>query len=136
MELKNTLTTNGGGGQQVLNETKVDSYLVILSFSIKELLRWWYIKMPLWHFRMLARISTIVDDSLSITLLLKNFLLPWHRDASLVGYFFGFLIKLIYLPIAVTTYLITVLIYLLIIFIWILLPFATVFFIFRSLLRI
>lgn len=135
MEFKNILT-NSGSGQQALNESKVDSYLVILGHSVKEFLKWWYVKMPLWHLRMLIRISVLVDDSLSLSLLLRNFLLPWRRDTSLAGYFFGFLIKLAYIPVALFIYIITCTGYILLILIWLLLPLATCFFIFRSLLRI
>jgi hypothetical protein len=131
MEANKLLTT--GKGQQILDETKVDNYLLVLSYSIKEFFYWWYIKMPLWHLRMLRRISILADDNLSMTLLMKNFFIPWHRDTSLIGYVFGLIIKMIYLPLAILVYLLATAIYLGIVAIWLLLPLATVFFIIRSL---
>jgi len=134
MEQKNILTSSGG--QKVLNEDGVDNLLVVFTYTIKEFLYWWYIRMPLWHLRMLARISTLVDDNLSISLLFKNFFLPWHRDFSFIGYTFGILIKVVYLPIAIIGYLFCNVAYLLLILVWLLLPPATLFFILRSILNI
>jgi hypothetical protein len=134
MEQKNILTSSGG--QKVLNEDGVDNLLVVFTYAIKDFLYWWYVKMPLWHLRMLARISTLVDDNLSISLLFKNFFLPWHRDFSFIGYTFGILIKVIYLPIAIIGYLFCNVMYLFLILVWLLLPPATLFFILRSILNI
>ncbi|HNW23339.1 MAG TPA: hypothetical protein PKH06_01090 [Candidatus Dojkabacteria bacterium] len=127
---KNALTNNGG--QQLLNENRIDSTLSILRYSIKEFLNWWYIKMLVWHLKMLERVSVLADDNLSLTLLLKNFFLPWHRDYSFIGYVFGILIKLIYLPFALITYLVLSTIYLVLIVLWLVLPPATILFILRS----
>ncbi len=134
MEQKNILTSNSG--QKILNESQVDNLLVIITYTSKEFLYWWYARMPLWHLRMLVRLSEFVDDNLSISLLFKNFLLPWHRDFSLIGYTFGFLIKILYLPIAGITYILVMIAYLLVIVVWLLLPPATVFFILKSLFSI
>jgi hypothetical protein len=131
MEANKLLTT--GKGQQVLDESKVDNYLLVLSYSVKDFFSWWYVKMPLWHLRMLRRISILADDNLSMTLLMKNLFIPWHRDASLIGYVFGLTIKILYLPLAILVYLLATVIYLGIVAIWLLLPLATVFFIIRSL---
>jgi len=128
---KNTLTNNGG--QQLLNENSIDSTLSILRYTIREFLNWWYIKMLVWHLRMLERVSVLADDNLSVSLLLKHFFLPWHRDYSFIGYVFGILIKLVYLPFAILTYLLICTIYLLLILSWLLLPPATIFFILKSL---
>ncbi len=128
---KNTLTNNGG--QQLLNENSIDGTLSILKYSIKEFLNWWYIKMLVWHLKMLERVSILADDNLSLSLLLKHFFLPWHRDYSFIGYVFGILIKLIYIPFASVTYLIICLVYILVILLWLLLPPATILFILRSL---
>ena len=127
---KNALTNNGG--QQLLNENRIDSTLSILRYSTKEFLNWWYIKMLVWHLKMLERVSVLADDNLSLTLLLKNFFLPCHRDYSFIGYVFGILIKLIYLPFALITYLVLSTIYLVVIVIWLVLPPATILFILRS----
>ncbi|PKN02959.1 hypothetical protein CVU76_02955 [Candidatus Dojkabacteria bacterium HGW-Dojkabacteria-1] len=134
MEQKNILTSNGG--QKVLNESQVDNLLVIFTYTFKEFLYWWYIRMPLWHLRMLSRISTFVDDNFSMSLLLKNFFIPWHRDFSFIGYTFGIIIKIIYLPIAIFAYIFICSLYLLVILVWLLLPPATILFILRSILSI
>ena len=134
MTQKNILTSSGG--QQVLNEEKVDNISLILSYSIKDFLSWWYISMPIWHLKMLGRISTLLDDNLTISLLIKKFLVPWHRDYSFIGYVFGILIKLIYLPIAIITYLLICSLYLLIIPTWLALPPITLLFIFSSILSL
>lgn len=128
---KNILTNNSG--QQLLNENRVDSILSILRYSIKEFLSWWYIKMSIWHLKMLNRVATLADDYLSISILFKNFFLPWHRDYSLIGYVFGILIKILYLPLAVVTYIFVCTVYLVLILVWLLLPPATILFILRSL---
>jgi len=128
---KNTLTNNGG--QQLLNEDSIDSTLSILRYYVREFLNWWYIKMIVWHLRMLERVSVLADDNLSLSLLLRHFFLPWHRDYSLIGYVFGILIKIIYLPFAIITYLVITTLYLSVILAWLVLPPATVFFILRSL---
>lgn len=91
--------------------------------------------MPIWHLRKLARISVVVNDNLSISLLVQNFFLPWHRDYSMMGYIFGLLIKILYLPIALIIYLLSVIVYITIILIWLILPVGTLTFIFTSILR-
>lgn len=91
--------------------------------------------MPIWHLRRLGRLSVVIDDFLSITVLIKNFFLPWHRDYSLIGYFFGILVKLLYLPIAIAIYILAILIYIALIIAWIALPIATMVFILISIFR-
>lgn len=130
MVQKNLLTNSEG--QQLLNESRVDGILSIIGYSSKEFLKWWYVKMIVWHLQMLGRVSTIFDDYMSISLLLRNFFLPWHRDYSFIGYTFGILIKLLFLPLATIAYLFVCLGYILLILVWILLPPVTLFFIIRS----
>ena len=134
MTQQNILTTSNG--QQLLDESKVDNILTIIKHTFREFLNWWYVKMTVWHLRMLVRVSTVLDDNLSISLLLKNFFLPWHRDFSLIGYVFGILIKVMYLPIAILIYLLFTILYFLLICIWLLLPIVTLGYIFKSLLGI
>jgi hypothetical protein len=133
MESKNTILDSSG--QQLLNESRIDSYPMILVYSFQNFLRWWYVKMPIWHLKRLARLSVVVDDQFSISLLLSNFFIPWHRDYSLIGIFFGIVMKLLYLPIAITIYLISVSFYFSIIVIWLGLPIVTLTFILTSLFR-
>jgi len=134
MEQKNIFTT--GNGQQILNQEGIDSYLEITTHFFKQFFIWWYIKMPIWHLMMLGRISTLVDDNFSISLLIKNILLPWRRDYSLIGYVVGISIKVVYLPIAIVAYLCINSIYISLILLWLCLPPATLFFIFRSILNV
>lgn len=133
MESKNTILDSSG--QQLLNESRIDSYPMILVYSFQNFLRWWYVKMPIWHLKRLARLSVVVDDQFSISLLLSNFFIPWHRDYSLIGIFFGIVMKLLYLPIAITIYLISISFYFSIIVIWLGLPIVTLTFILTSLFR-
>ena len=134
MVQQNILTNSSG--QQLLNESDVDSNIEIIGYTFKQFIRWWYTKMSMWHLKMLGRISVLLDDNLSITLLLKNFFLPWHRDFSFIGYVFGILIKILYLPIAVGIYLLFCTMYTALILVWFLLPPVTLLFIFKSLLGI
>jgi len=133
MEVKNTVSDNSG--QQLLTGTKVDSYAAILLYSFQDFLRWWYIKMPIWHLRELNRLAKVVDDQLSLSLLLKSFFTPWHRDYSAMGFLFGIMMRLLYLPIAITIFVLIVFLYLLFILFWIILPIATVTFILTSLIK-
>jgi len=131
MESKNLIINNSG--QQLLNETKVDSYFEIFVNFIKDFLNWWYVQMPIWHLRTLRRILIILDDNLSFSLLLRNFFLPWHRDKNILGYMVGILSKLFYLPLAFLVIICTTATYTLFIFFWLLLPLATLVFTISSL---
>jgi len=88
--------------------------------------------MPVWHLKRLARLSTVVDDQFSLSLLLSNFFIPWHRDYSLIGIFFGIVMKVLYLPIALAIYLGSISFYIVIILLWLILPIATLTFILTS----
>ena len=131
MKSENKLIDNSG--QQLLNEIKVDSFATIFFFSIQDFLRWWYIKMPVWHLRRLLRLSIVIDDQFSISLLIKHFFVPWHRDYSLIGYLFGILMKILYLPLAIALYIISMISYILVFLIWLILPIASLLFIIISL---
>jgi hypothetical protein len=120
-------------GQQMLNEIKIDSYSTIFFYTFQDFLRWWYIKMPTWHLKRLLRLSIVVDDQFSISLLIRHFFLPWHRDYSMIGYLFGILIKLLYLPIVISLYLLCVLAYILVFLIWLILPIGSLVFVIISL---
>jgi hypothetical protein len=131
MESKNLVIDNSG--QQLLNETKVDSYFEIFVNFIKDFLSWWYVQMPIWHLRTLKRIIIILDNNLSFSLLLRNLFLPWHRDKSVLGYMVGILSKLFYLPLAFLIIICTTVTYILFIFFWLLLPLGTLVFTINSL---
>ena len=131
MKTENKLIDNSG--QQLLNEIKVDSFATIFFFSIQDFLRWWYIKMAVWHLRRLLRLSIVLDDQFSISLLIKHFFIPWHRDYSLIGYIFGIVMKILYLPLAILIYLVCIISYILVFFIWLILPIGTLLFVIISL---
>ena len=133
MEVKNSVSDNSG--QQLLSGTTVDSYAAILLYAVQDFLRWWYIKMPIWHLRQLNRLSIVVDDNLSLSVLMKTFFIPWHRDYSLMGFFMGIMMRILYIPIATAIYLIIVISYLLVLLIWLILPIATITFIISSLIK-
>ncbi|MCD4756214.1 hypothetical protein K8R20_01190 [bacterium] len=130
MESKNLLLDNSG--QQLLNETKVNSYFEILLTFLNNFLKWWYIQMPIWHLRTLKRLAIVLDDNLSLSLLIRNFFLPWHRDKNLLGYVVGITSKALYLPIAITLLLTITLTYTLFLFFWLLLPPTALLFTLRS----
>jgi hypothetical protein len=131
MKSKNSITRNSG--QQLLTETQVDPLPFIFLYSFQDFLNWWYVKMFIWHLKRFKRLAIVIDDYLSFSLLINHFFLPWHRDRSAMGYFFGIVMKLLYLPIALVTFLLVLIIYLGIILIWIMLPIGTIVFIITSL---
>jgi hypothetical protein len=130
MESKNLIINNSG--QQLLNETKVNSYFEIFITYIQDFLKWWYVQMPIWHLRTLRRVVIVLDDNLSFSLLLSNFFLPWHRDKNIMGYLVGILSKTLYLPIAFAIIAATTTTYIIFILFWLLLPPSTLIFIIRS----
>ncbi|HHX99080.1 TPA: hypothetical protein GX533_00110 [Candidatus Dojkabacteria bacterium] len=121
--------------QQVIGFAKVDTYPQIFLFFIQDFLNWWYVKMPLRHLRKFGRLSTVLDDNLSITLLVGTFFVPWHRDKSIMGYLFGILIRLLYLPIAISIYSITMIVSFVLILTWLLLPLVAIIFTVISIFR-
>jgi hypothetical protein len=131
--MKTTNTLVDSSGQQLLNQIKIDSYLSIARFTFQDFLKWWYIKMPIWHLRRFARLSIVLDDQFSISLLIRNFFLPWHRDYSVIGYVFGVIMKILYLPIGMTIYLLSMILYLLVFILWLILPVASSVFVLISL---
>ncbi len=122
----NTQDSNPIFSQEDLSSTpNIFSYI---SFSIKDLLYWWYIQMPIFYIQKLNRISVVVSDQLSLTILIKHFFVPWKRHRAAVGYFIGITTKLLYLPIACFLYLFTMLISCALLLFWILIPLMSVFF--------
>ncbi|NLZ24796.1 hypothetical protein GX888_03580 [Candidatus Dojkabacteria bacterium] len=118
--------------QRVLGDTKIDSTVAIILFLLKDFFIWWYIKITLWHLKVLGRLITVVDDNLSLSILMKNFFLPWRRDRIFIGYIFGIGIKIIYLPIAIIILTLITLFYTTVIILWLALPISTVLFLFYS----
>ena len=103
-----------------------DSIGELVLMNIKDFFYWWYIQMPLLYLRSLKRISIMLDDQLSITLLLQTFFVPWKRDRKLMGRLMGIVMRLIFLPIAISIYFIVITLYVAFILFWILIPFATI----------
>jgi len=101
-------------------------------FTFQDFLKWWYIKMPVWHLRRFSRLSIVLDDQFSISLLLKHFFQPWHRDYSVIGFVFGILMKILYLPFALSIYITGMLSYFLFFLIWLILPIGSLVFVIIS----
>ncbi len=102
-------------------------------FSLRDFLYWWYIRMPVLYILQLQRLVVVYNDQLSISLLVRKFFVPWHRDGSFVGYFIGVVIKILYLPIAISILLIASLVFITFILFWLLVPILTVIFLSISL---
>ena len=109
--------------------TDLNSITRLLSFTIKDFLFWWYYQMPLWYLTSIRRVSTVINDRLSLSLLLKTFFVPWHRDNSFVGYFIGIIMRILYLPVATIIYLTMISTYILFFIFWLIIPLTTIFFI-------
>lgn len=92
----------------------------------RDLLLWWYVSMPVWYVMSLRRVLLIIDDKFSISFLLKNFFIPWHRDYTFVGLFMGIIMKAILIPIGLLVWIIVLCLYLIFLLFWIILPLATV----------
>lgn len=105
--------------------TPMSSQSVLISW-FRDMLRWWYITMPIWYILSLRRILTIIDDQFSISLLISNFFVAWHRDNSPVGFFMGIIMKILFLPIGILVFILTAVTYILFILIWFALPILTV----------
>jgi hypothetical protein len=68
--------------------------------EIPAFIYWWYVEMPTWYMGFIQRIAVLLDDTFSISLLVKTFFVPFHRDTSWVGRGFGIGIRLVYIPLA------------------------------------
>jgi hypothetical protein len=108
------------------NLSDFTSLPALVAFSVRDFFTWWYLQMPVWYVLSLRRIATVIDDQFSISLLLRTFLVPWHRDHSFPGYLIGILVRLLYLPIAVSILLIAVGAYLAFILFWFLIPITAI----------
>jgi len=120
--MKNNTIFTDNTGQQIIKEVKPDSYIEIFWYSVKDFFSWWYIEMPIRYLRVWSRVMMVLNDQLSITLLVKNFFLPWMRHNSFAGYFFGIIIKTIYIPIAICAFLLGSSLYFTFIIFWVLMP--------------
>lgn len=88
--------------------------------------------MPGWFISFMKRALVLCDDTLSITLLLKTFFVPWHRDYSMTGRGFGIAMRLLYIPVAAFLTGIVLAILAVALIAWALLPFIAIFSILRT----
>ncbi len=112
------------------NKTVVTTSTVL--DEVRSFFRWWYLEMPIWFLGLIQRIALVCDDTFSISLLFKTFFVPWKRDYSWVGRFFGIITRLFYLPIAIFITIITLLTLIVFVVIWALLPIITIIYLLRS----
>lgn len=120
--MKTNSVFTDSAGQQLIRDVEPDSYVEVFWYFIRDFFSWWYIEMPVRYLRTLNRIMVVLNDQLSITLIITNFFLPWRRHNSFAGYFFGISIKLIYLPFAICAFLLGTTLYLAFIIFWLLIP--------------
>ena len=132
MKQKNIVDSSG---QQLIQPVKTDSYLQIFMYYIQDFLSWWYIKMPARYLRIFGRLATVLDDNLSISLLLRNFFVAWHRDRTVFAFIFGMVIKILYLPFALVPFVLILILYIVFILSWLILPIGTIIFIIMSLVK-
>jgi hypothetical protein len=90
--------------------------------GIVDFISWWYRNIPLWILRLFKRVALICDDSFSISLLIRTFFVPWHRDYSITGRIVGIIVRLVYLPIVLFITAILLSIVLVFLIIWTTLP--------------
>lgn len=109
--------------------SRYNSLLTLSLFHFYDFFDWWYVRMPIQYILHLSRLMQMVNDQFSISLLIKTFFTPWHRDAKFIGYFMGIAMRIIYIPIATVIYLLTFITSLTLIILWILLPMITIIFI-------
>jgi hypothetical protein len=111
---------------------KYNSVLKLFMFHFFDFFDWWYIRMPIIYILQAQRLSVVLNDQLSILLLVSTFFTPWHRDKIFIGYFIGIIMRILYLPIAISLYIVGMTTYLFFILFWILLPLLTIVFIFLT----
>ena len=100
--------------------------------EIKSFFIWWYVEIPTWYIGFLKRVLTVCDDTFSISLLIKTFFVPWHRDYSWMGYGFGIVMRILYLPLALFITAIVFVILLIVTILWALLPILSILFLLGS----
>jgi hypothetical protein len=123
------LGLNGQQSNPVFSDENLSDFTSIpqlIAFSAKDFVYWWYVQMPVWYVLSLRRIATVIDDQFSLSLLIKTFHIPWHRDYTFPGYMIGILVRIIYIPIAAIVFLTVVSADILFIMLWFFLPIITV----------
>lgn len=110
----------------IFNQYKQVSISTLFLNWLSNIIRWWYIAMPVWYILSMRRVLTVIDDKFSISLLITNFFVSWHRDNSFVGFFIGIIMKLLFIPIGLFILLTTLFSYMLFILLWLLIPMITI----------
>lgn len=108
---------------------KYNSIIKLSLFHFYDFFDWWYVRMPILYMLQFRRILVVLNDQLSISLLFRTFFVPWHRDSKPIGYLMGIVMRILYLPIALTIYIFTAVISMLLFLFWIFLPMLTIIFI-------
>ena len=88
--------------------------------------------MPTWYIGLIYRVAILCDDTFSISLLIKTFFVPFHRDKSWIGHGFGVAIRLVYLPLVIILTAFILLILISITVLWALLPIISIIGILRT----
>lgn len=100
--------------------------------EIPAFMLWWYIEMPTWYMGFIQRMTVLLDDTFSISLLIKTFFVPFHRDSSIIGRGFGIGIRLIYIPLASLISLLTLSVLITLTLFWALLPVISIYSLIRA----
>lgn len=72
--------------------------------TIRDILNWWYIDYTNQIIQKTSKLLKIISDQTSLSLLLKTFFIPWHRDYSIMGYAMGITMRILYLPFSLFIY--------------------------------
>ena len=83
--------------------------------------------MPTWYMGFIRRMAVLLDDTFSISLLMKTFFVPFHRDRSWVGRGFGIAIRIVYIPLASFISLVILALLIAITVFWALLPIISIY---------
>lgn len=104
-----------------------DSFLISgLKKWALDFFKWWYLTVPVLFVLSLRRTLTVIDDKLSVSFLIQNFLVPWHKEETFVGYLLGFVSKILVIPLGVILLILVFCIYILFLIFWVILPVSTI----------
>lgn len=79
---------------------------------IRSFFAWWYGDVPLSMFATLRRVLIVINDTTSFGVILKGFFRPWKNDYNIAGWLVGIVIKLFYLPITGSLFILATLLFL------------------------
>ena len=78
---------------------------------IRSFFAWWYGDVPIAMFSILRRTLTVINDITSFGVILKGFFRPWKNDYNIAGWLVGIVIKMIYIPITGTIFVLTLVLF-------------------------